>query len=533
MTPGPRVRLRQLLSRLFAVSGAIVLVAGVAAIVSYVHLLNDRDSALHRIDPANLLVTGLLANYLEEENGVRGYALTGQSLFLEPYDTGLAAAAAENRQLSGLLPAGSAAGRLHADVQQKAQAWQDQFARPLIEAISAGDRTAASDRLLTTGKNRFDDLRQSVGSLQAELASERSTAQSRLTTSLDQLAIVMILSLVVVLLTGGLIWWALRRLVLRPLAAVASDARVVAGGQLDHEVHLTGPAEVAELASDIEAMRWRIFAEMTTVKEAQEQLAAANAELARSNEDLEQFAYVASHDLQEPLRKVASFCQLLEQRYGGQLDERGKQYIYFAADGAKRMQVLINDLLAFSRIGRTTERFTEIGLTGCLDTAVRNLSAAVEATGATVTAPGPLPAVCGDETLLVALLQNLIGNAVKFHGEGAPEVRVESERQDGHWLVSVTDNGIGIEPRFAERIFVIFQRLHGRDAYSGTGIGLAMCRKIVEFHGGRIWLDTEYGPGTRFCFTLPVISTEETPNEPAPVAEPGNADRARTADATG
>ncbi len=533
MKSGRPVRLRQLLIILFALSGAVVLVAGVAGLVSYVHLRHDRDSALHRIDPANLLVTQLLANYLDQENGVRGYALTGQTLFLAPYHSGLAAVATENQQLSSLLPARSRAGRLHALVEDRARAWQDQFAQPVIAAISAGNGIGGRDRILTAGLDLVDSLRQSVTALQQELATERVDAQARLTSSLDQLAIVMGVALAVVLLTGGVIWWALRRLVLGPLASLAGDARIVAGGELDHEVRVTGPAEVAQLASDVEAMRWRIFGEMTTVQEAREQLAAANAELARSNEDLEQFAYVASHDLQEPLRKVASFCQLLEQRYGGQLDERGEQYIYFAADGAKRMQVLINDLLAFSRIGRTTERFVDVGLADCLDMAVRNLAGAIEATGATVSAAGPLPTVAGDQTLLVALLQNLVGNAVKFHGERAPEVRVEAERQDDHWLMSVTDNGIGIEPRFAERIFVIFQRLHGRDAYSGTGIGLAMCRKIVEFHGGRIWLDTEYSPGTRFRFTLPAISTEELPNEPEPVAEPGNADRAHAADAAG
>jgi light-regulated signal transduction histidine kinase (bacteriophytochrome) len=260
-------------------------------------------------------------------------------------------------------------------------------------------------------------------------------------------------------------------------------------------------------------MRRRIFAEVGTAYDAQVRLAAANTELARSNEDLERFAYVASHDLQEPLRKVASFCQLLEQRYSDQLDDRGRQYIAFAVDGAKRMQVLINDLLAFSRIGRTTERFEEVSLDDCLELARHNLAAAVEATGADVRASTELPTVSGDRSLLVALLQNLIGNAIKFHGDATPEVEVAAQTAEGQWLMSVSDNGIGIEPRFAERIFVIFQRLHGREAYTGTGIGLAMCRKIVEFHGGRIWLDTDHRPGTRFFFTLPQIRTEENPDD--------------------
>ena len=534
MKPRRPLRLRQLLGRLFAISGAILLAAAIAGIISYEHLVDARRSALGRIEPAAQLVPQMLANYLDEETGVRGYALTGQALFLDPYRSGVSGARAENRQLTALLAPGSKASRLYAMVRQRADEWQTRFAEPAIAATEAGGRLSGNDPVLATGKNLFDSLRASLGSLQQELSAERRAAARRLTSSTDELAVIMGVAFAVLLATGAVIWSALRRLVLRPLAAVAADARVVAEGQLDHAVLRTGPVEVADLASDIEAMRRRIFEEVRTAQNAREQLAVTNAELARSNEDLEQFAYVASHDLQEPLRKVASFCQLLEQRYGGQLDGRGEQYIAFAVDGAKRMQVLINDLLAFSRIGRTTDRFVEVDLGECLDLAVRNLAEAVETTGASVTSTEPLPTVMGDRTLLVALLQNLVGNAVKFHGDRPPEVRIEAAPAGaGEWLVTVADNGIGIEPRFAERIFVIFQRLHGREAYSGTGIGLAMCRKIVEFHGGRIWLDTDYHPGTRFCFTLPEIPTEETPSEPDTASEPGNAHLAGAADPAG
>jgi signal transduction histidine kinase len=505
------LRLRQLLGRLFALSGAIVLVAAVAGTLAYIHLLDNRRNLLQRIDPSELLVGQLLSNYLDQETGIRGYALSGHALFLQPYQSGLAAVATEDQQLAALLPARSEAGHLLAVIRQRASAWQTQFAQPSIAATGSGNRAFDSNAELMSGTNLFDSLRQSIDALRSDLSAEHHVAERRLATSSDELAAVMIASLVVILLNSVVIWVALRRVVLGPLSEVAAHARVVAGGDLEHEVGGTGPVEVAQLAAAIEAMRQRIFAEVATAHDAQAQLAEANAqlaeanaELARSNEDLEQFAYVASHDLQEPLRKVASFCQLLEQRYADQLDERGTQYIAFAVDGAKRMQVLINDLLAFSRIGRTTERFVDVDLAECLDLAVRNLAGAVEATGATVGASTELPTVHGDRTLLVALLQNLVGNAIKFHGDAAPDVQVAaSRRDDGHWLLSVTDNGIGIESRFAERIFVIFQRLHGRDAYSGTGIGLAMCRKIVEFHGGQIWLDTEHSPGTRFYFTLP------------------------------
>jgi light-regulated signal transduction histidine kinase (bacteriophytochrome) len=225
--------------------------------------------------------------------------------------------------------------------------------------------------------------------------------------------------------------------------------------------------------------------------------------LRRSNAELEQFAYVASHDLQEPLRKVASFCQLLERRYKGQLDERGEQYIEFAVDGAKRMQALINDLLAFSRVGRLTSGFADVDLSAALAQALTQLDLVLEEADAEVTSD-PLPTVQGESTLLVQLFQNLIGNGVKFSGDKAPRIHVGVRRDGEFWEFCCADNGIGIEPQYQDKIFVIFQRLHGRDVYGGTGIGLAMCKKIVEYHGGRMWLDTTVTEGAMFRWTLPV-----------------------------
>jgi light-regulated signal transduction histidine kinase (bacteriophytochrome) len=241
--------------------------------------------------------------------------------------------------------------------------------------------------------------------------------------------------------------------------------------------------------------------------------------LRRSNAELEQFAYVASHDLQEPLRKVASFCQLLEKRYGDQLDERGIEYIEFAVDGAKRMQVLINDLLTFSRVGRLGTAQAEVDLGVALDAGLANLATAIEEADAEIVRPAqPLPQVVGDPTLLTMLWQNLIGNAVKFrHKDRRPRVVIGCERRTGdtadEWLLSVSDNGIGVGEEFAEKVFVIFQRLHGREVYSGTGVGLALCKKIIEQHGGAIWVDTSYTDGTRLQFTLPIPAP--TPTSPS------------------
>jgi light-regulated signal transduction histidine kinase (bacteriophytochrome) len=217
---------------------------------------------------------------------------------------------------------------------------------------------------------------------------------------------------------------------------------------------------------------------------------------------------VASHDLQEPLRKVASFCQLLQRRYSGKLDDKADLYIEYAVDGAKRMQQLINDLLDFSRVGRITGDMVAVPAGEALEHAQATLSGPIRAARASVEA-GPLPVVRAEASLLTTVFQNLLGNALKFRGEDPPRISVLAEQDEEFWRFSVTDNGIGIEPEYAERIFVIFQRLHDRQTYSGTGIGLALCRKIVEYHGGRMWLDTEYSPGTRFCFTLPILDQEK------------------------
>ncbi len=277
-------------------------------------------------------------------------------------------------------------------------------------------------------------------------------------------------------------------------------------------------------------MRQQLLGELGVARAARTVLETQAEVLQRSNRDLEQFAYVASHDLQEPLRKVASFCQLLERRYGDKLDERGAQYIAFAVDGAKRMQQLINDLLAFSRVGRSTEGFVGIAFGDVLSRATTTLSLSIESLQAEVTAD-ELPVVRGDPVLLTQLLTNLIGNALKFRGDEVPRLHVSAIEREADWEFACADNGIGIDPEYGEKIFVIFQRLHGRDVYEGTGIGLALCRKIVEFHGGRIWLDATVDHGTTFRFTLPKRSllaptsapTPSTSAPSAPVPAPSNA----------
>jgi light-regulated signal transduction histidine kinase (bacteriophytochrome) len=274
---------------------------------------------------------------------------------------------------------------------------------------------------------------------------------------------------------------------------------------------------VIVLAVELTHLRRQIRRDLRVVRDEQNKLQASAEDLRRSNSELEQFAYLASHDLQEPLRKVASFCQLLQRRYAGQLDARADQYIEFAVDGARRMQALINDLLAFSRAGQTAPEPALVSSDSALTQARANLAEELEKSGATIEA-GHLPLVLAEMSLLTAVFQNLLSNALKFAGEGPPRIVVTARRQEPFWLFSFTDYGIGVDAQYAERIFVLFQRLNDR-SYAGTGIGLAMCRKIIENFGGRIWLDTTAKEGTRFCFTLPMPDdTAEEPDRETPAA---------------
>jgi Na+/proline symporter/signal transduction histidine kinase len=278
-----------------------------------------------------------------------------------------------------------------------------------------------------------------------------------------------------------------------------------------------------ELRRAHDSLETRVQDRTRELKASNEQLTAevqerqrAQQDLARSNAELEQFAYVASHDLQEPLRMVASYVQLLERRYRGRLDKDADEFIGFAVDGAKRMQSLINDLLAYARIGTRGKPFVPVESERVAREAVANLAVAIRESQAQISY-GALPVLRADATQLAQLFQNLIGNAIKFHGERPPEVKIAAERrdQDHAWLFSVADNGIGIDPQYHEHVFRLFQRLHTRTAYPGTGIGLALCKKIVERHGGHIWVNSQVGQGSTFYFTIPdrEEGSDERPSE--------------------
>jgi signal transduction histidine kinase len=495
----PRLRLAQW----FGISAGLLLavaLVGVALGLASLHRLTDaRELLIDRLDPATTSTERLTAAMLSEETAVRGYLLTGREQFLAPWFTGRRDQAGARRDLDRVAAGGGE--RLRTDLaalDAAIAAWTDGYALPTITSVRRHCRAAAGDAALDAGKERFDRIRASLDGLARHLAASRVAARERLSHAADTVQLVFVGFGVLLLLAVVISLGILRTVAIRPLNELVRQVRRVSRGEFDRSVSVDAAREIVQLGADIDSMRRRILAEAEDLK--------------RSNAELEQFAYVASHDLQEPLRKVASFCQLLQSRYGGQLDERADQYIGFAVDGAKRMQELINDLLAFSRVGRAGAPGRDVDLGAVVRAAEGNLAERIQESGATVEV-GELPTVRGDSGLLTLVFQNLIGNAIKFRGEDPPLVRIEArtDGDGGPWELTVADNGIGIEGEYADRIFVIFQRLHSRATYEGTGIGLAMVRKIVEHHGGRVWLEpgTER-PGSTFRITLP-RNTEDLP----------------------
>ncbi|WP_371782294.1 sensor histidine kinase [Streptosporangium subroseum] len=479
---------------LLAVVGALVL--GRMTTIS--------DQLVDHSSPALTAAARLETALVNQETGIRGYGVSGNQVFLEPYRQGLTQQRQAEQQLQALAGDRTSQEDLRL-VAERARAWQEGFAAK-VAAAPAGQQIVVTREDAEAGKAVFDDLRQALTAQQQHLQTSRDDSREALmaATSLRNGVFSAIALLIVAL--AVLISVALRRAVTGPLERLSAGARNVAGGDFSHPIVGSGPADLRALSQDVEAMRCRLAEELTHSEQARTRLDEQAAELRRSNTELEQFAYVASHDLQEPLRKVTAFCQLLERNYGSSLDDRARQYIGFAVDGAARMQTLINDLLDFSRVGRLHHQHTTVDLEAVFTDTAEALSLAIAESEAHLS-HDRLPTLTGDKTQLGMLVHNLLSNAIKFRSPDRPcRIHLAVRREEQVWRFTLTDNGIGIEPEYAERVFVIFQRLHTRQAYPGNGIGLALCKKIVEFHGGLIALDPDplaTEPGTRITFTLP------------------------------
>ncbi|MFJ8980265.1 ATP-binding protein [Streptomyces sp. NPDC102282] len=513
LRPGPIARLSVQNWVHLILAGFVLVVCGCLVVGGLVlSRISDRTTDLvDRIQPARSASFQLQNSLLDQETGVRGFALTGDTTFLEPYEAGRRAERERQARVRALIGNEQPYARDLDRIEAAARQWRTLRAEPLIAAVRASGPTGASSAPILRSKTEFDALRVLYNAQQSHLDDARDRARADLDdarTTRDRVLIALVICFVLTIVSIGLL---LHRVVGRPLAELTAASDRVRSGSFGNSIEVAGPSDVRAVAAAAEDMRRRLVAELADSQDRETLLAEQTAELRRSNSELEQFAYVASHDLQEPLRKVASFCQLLEKRYSKELDDRGRQYIDFAVDGAKRMQVLINDLLTFSRVGRVQQSWKPVDLESSLDRALSNLTLAVEESGATVVREDALPELLGDATSLTMVWQNLIGNAIKFRRTDEPcRITVGCVREGEDWHLTVADNGIGIAPEFADKVFIIFQRLHARDEYEGTGIGLSLCRKIIEFHGGRIWLDPEPAEGTMFHFTLPVLPEAPT-----------------------
>jgi signal transduction histidine kinase len=417
----------------------------------------------------------VLGNLIDAETGQRSFLFTGKALFLDPYNDALSHIH-ENVEELRELTADNAIQQQTLDALEPMIAAKLSYLKGSIEAREKDGTEASADAgLEETSKQHMDVIRITIGYMKQEegrllAIRTKETSESSARTK----------AAIVVGNTVALLFLSL--------------AGIVILQELSHR--RVAEEEVRALNAGLEQR----------VAERTEELAERARDLTRSNAELQQFAYVASHDLQEPLRMVASFTQLLAKRYRDKLDDDARDFINFAVDGATRMQTLISDLLAYSRVGTQGKALEPTRCDAVMDRVLDSLKLAIEETGVVITRDR-LPAILGDPVQIGQLFQNLLTNALKFRGDKAPQVRISVEQDGCDWKISVSDNGIGISPEHSDRIFVIFQRLHTKTDYPGTGIGLAICKKIVERHGGRIWVEATPGGGSTFCFTIPTMET--------------------------
>lgn len=443
---------------------------------------------------------------LNIETGERGYLLSQKENFLEPYLEG-------RRVLSELLPkleadpeAPPAFHALAAAIRSYLNEWAE---LNIARVRSQGPFSEAQQlRVFEEGKARFDLLRQQFAKVQNQLAEQFTQSRMQNLREIGQLRSLVWVALGVLVGSTLLLRLGTQRAVIEPLQRLRESTSRLGGGDYSARVSIQRRDELGQLAQAFNLAAANLERSNQSLVEANRHLQEQQAELERSNRELEQFAYVASHDLQEPLRMVSSYTQLLERRYKGKLDEKADMYIHFAVDGANRMQQLIQDLLVYSRVGTKGMPFQAVDTARVVAETLRDLEVAIAESGAQVQL-GTLPIVWGDPSQIRQVFQNLLSNALKFRREGVqPRLEIGAQREGGGWRFRVADNGIGIESPYFDRIFLIFQRLHTKEAYPGNGIGLAVVKKIIERHGGKLWLESTPGEGSTFFFTLPEAPVE-------------------------
>ncbi|WP_022800357.1 sensor histidine kinase [Deinococcus ficus] len=497
------VLLRDLLLRPFLLPFVLLLGVG-AAVVTGVDR-NARATAQVNAAHARLVLLSSLARDTSDmESGQRGYVITGHPDFLKPYLDGVIAFqqhAAELENQAATEQQRTNTGRALAMMND----WREFSAEPEITARqrSLGDAVALVAN--EDGKSRMEALRALIAEMRGRENVRLSQAVQAGTETLNTVRLLAIAGL----LTSGLtlLLTVLRgaRRITTVLDAVNAGAQEIAAGQYDTRLPHAGVRELDALSGQVHVMARAVQDREAQLAQAAQTLETTNEQLRRSNRELEQFAYVASHDLQEPLRTIGSYTELLAKRYAGQLDERADRYIAFTTSATARLKTLIQDLLAFSRVrqGQEQRTFAPVDTRTLAHDVVQDLHTPIQEAGAAVEF-GLLPILTANADLLRHVFQNLIANAVKFRGPArAPVIRVSATREPGRWVFHVQDNGIGIEPQYFERIFGVFQRLHTLEEYSGSGIGLAVARSAIEQHGGDLWLDSTPGEGSTFHFSIP------------------------------
>jgi len=510
---------------------SMALLVGIVGIVGYSNMrttINHVNAIAEEETPALIKLNEMKSNVLEAIGEAFAYPLLDnpqeKAAFYEKLDQ-FDTFAAEFEDIARIGQAGE---------EEETEVYKQMVAARQSLTIAASDmfenyeRVGTADEiyfaLLDDAKHRFITSMDRLLKIEVEEVLEAHQRIQSTIANAERLTLILVIAAIILAIVLGLL---VSSSISRPIARLRSAALEFGKGNLGARTAVSSSDEIGQLARSFNDMagalqhsRTQLEEKVNETEEAKRSLESeivereeVTAQLIRSNQDLEQFANIASHDLQEPLRMVSSYTQLLARRYKDKLDSEANEFIGYVVDGAKRMQSQINDLLAYSQINTQGNSFEATNCSDIFETALTNLSGIIEEKGATVTRES-LPTLPADASQLVSVFQNLIGNGIKYHGDEPPRINVSAVRSKNKWLFSFMDNGIGIKSEFGERIFEIFQRLHSKTKYAGTGIGLAICKNVIERHGGRIWVESEPGKGSIFYFTIPAGNLETNHDGP-------------------